>query len=88
MEPEVPPKTISRFKEKVRELTNRTRSISMEERYSRINRYLMGWIGYFRIASASGFAEDCECVCGNNGNGYAPASENFGQWGCRNGQLS
>ncbi len=46
------PKTISRFKEKIRELTNRTRSISMEERITRLNRYLMGWIGYFRIASA------------------------------------
>lgn len=45
-------KTISRFKEKVRELTNRTRSISMEERISRLKRYLMGWLGYFRTASA------------------------------------
>ncbi|WP_083612306.1 group II intron reverse transcriptase/maturase [Paenibacillus sp. P32E] len=46
------PKTISRFKEKIRELTNRTWSISMEERISRLNRYMMGWIGYFRLASA------------------------------------
>jgi len=46
------PKTISRFKEKVRELTNRTRSISMEERIVRLNRYMMGWIEYFRLASA------------------------------------
>ncbi|MDQ0192375.1 group II intron reverse transcriptase/maturase [Paenibacillus wynnii] len=33
------PKTISRFKEKIRELTNRTWSISMEERISRLNRF-------------------------------------------------
>jgi RNA-directed DNA polymerase len=46
------PKTISRFKEKIRELTNRTQSISMEERILRLNCYLMGWIGYFRLASA------------------------------------
>lgn len=51
------PKTISRFKEKVRELTNRSRSISMEERISRLNRYLMGWMGYFRIASAKKHCE-------------------------------
>ncbi len=51
------PKTISRFKEKIRELTSRTRSISMEERISRLNRYLMGWIGYFRIASAKSHCE-------------------------------
>ncbi|WP_307591985.1 group II intron reverse transcriptase/maturase [Paenibacillus wynnii] len=46
------PKTLSAFKERVRELTNRTGSISMEERISRLNRYLMGWLGYFRLASA------------------------------------
>ncbi len=51
------PKTISRLKEKVRELTNRSRSISMEERILKLNRYLMGWIGYFRIASAKGHCE-------------------------------
>lgn len=51
------PKTISRFKEKIRELTSRTRSISMEERITRLNRYLMGWIGYFRIASAKSHCE-------------------------------
>lgn len=46
------PQTISRFKEKVRELTNRTRSESMETRIAQLNRYLMGWLGYFRLASA------------------------------------
>jgi len=46
------PKTIARFKEKIRELTNRTRSMSMESRIAQLNRYLMGWIGYFRLASA------------------------------------
>ncbi|MCZ8517411.1 group II intron reverse transcriptase/maturase [Paenibacillus filicis] len=51
------PKTISRFKEKIRELTNRTRSMSMEDRITRLNRYLMGWIGYFRLASAKKHCE-------------------------------
>jgi len=46
------PKTISRFKEKIRELTDRTRSMSMDDRITRLNRYLMGWMGYFRLASA------------------------------------
>lgn len=46
------PQTISRLKEKIRELTNRTRPIAMEERITRLNRYLRGWIGYFRLASA------------------------------------
>ncbi|BFH65703.1 group II intron reverse transcriptase/maturase [Paenibacillus azoreducens] len=46
------PKTIHRLKEKIRELTSRTRPIAMEERIARLNRYLMGWLGYFRLASA------------------------------------
>ncbi|MGM1022942.1 MAG: group II intron reverse transcriptase/maturase [Bacillota bacterium] len=45
------PKTILGFKEKIRELTRRTWSISMEERIQRLNRYMMGWIGYFHLAS-------------------------------------
>jgi len=51
------PKTISRFKEKIRELTNRTWSISMEGRITRLNRYLLGWLGYFRLASAKTHCE-------------------------------
>jgi group II intron reverse transcriptase/maturase len=51
------PQTISRLKEKVREVTNRTRSMSMETRILQLNRYLMGWIGYFRLASAKRHCE-------------------------------
>lgn len=51
------PKTISRFKEKIRELTNRSRSMAMEDRIARLNRYLMGWIGYFQLASAKTHCE-------------------------------
>lgn len=40
-----------------RELTNRTRPISMEERIARQNRYLMGWMCYFRLASAKKHCE-------------------------------
>ena len=51
------PQTLSRFKEKVRELTNRTRSMSMESRITQLNRYLIGWIGYFRLAAAKNHCE-------------------------------
>jgi len=51
------PQTLSRIKEKVRELTNRTRSMSMESRITKLNQYLIGWIGYFRLASAKGHCE-------------------------------
>ena len=48
----IAPKSLKACKERIRELTNRTCSISMEERINRLNRYLMGWLGYFRLASA------------------------------------
>lgn len=54
------PKTISRFKEKVRELTNRTRPMAMEERIGRLNRYFMGWLGYFHLASAKSHCEQLD----------------------------
>ena len=46
------PQTLKRCKDKLRELTNRTRPLAMEERIRLINQYLRGWIGYFHPASA------------------------------------
>lgn len=54
------PKTIKRFKNKIRELTSRTKPIPMEERIESLNRYLMGWIGYFQIASAKKHCEELD----------------------------
>lgn len=51
------PKTIKRFKDKVRKLTSRTKPIPMEEHIKRLNRYLMGWIGYFSLAAAKTHCE-------------------------------
>ena len=45
-------KTLERFKERIRELTNRTRAVAMTERIERVNRYVTGWAGYFWLASA------------------------------------
>lgn len=47
------PKTVKRFKDKIRELTSRRRSQSMQERIRKLNVYLKGWCGYFRIAETS-----------------------------------
>jgi RNA-directed DNA polymerase len=41
------PKAVVRFKEKVRELTDRSRGISIERMAEELARYLRGWIGYF-----------------------------------------
>ncbi len=40
-------KAIGRFKKRVRELTSRTRGVSMERMVEDLTRYLRGWLGYF-----------------------------------------
>lgn len=46
----IAPKTKAKFKEKIRELTRRSWSISLDQRLEILNSYLMGWSGYFGIA--------------------------------------
>jgi RNA-directed DNA polymerase len=43
----IAPKAVGRFKERVRELTSRTRGVSTERMAAELARYLRGWIGYF-----------------------------------------
>lgn len=43
----IAPKAILRFKERVRELTHRTRGVSIERMAAELAQYLKGWIGYF-----------------------------------------
>ncbi|TRY22506.1 hypothetical protein FOI68_22385 [Brevibacillus sp. LEMMJ03] len=43
-------KTVKRFKTKIRELTSRRKSQSMEQRIQKLNEYLLGWSSYFRLA--------------------------------------
>jgi RNA-directed DNA polymerase len=43
----IAPKAVLRFKEKVRELTRRTRGVSVEKMAGELGQYLRGWIGYF-----------------------------------------
>jgi len=47
----IAPKKLEQLKERVRGITSRSRGISMENRIKELNRYVMGWIGYFRLAS-------------------------------------
>jgi group II intron reverse transcriptase/maturase len=46
----VAPKAIKRFKEKIRQLTGRSWSCSMQHRLTKLNRFTRGWMAYFRIA--------------------------------------
>jgi RNA-directed DNA polymerase len=43
----IAPKAVLRFKEKVRELTRRTRGVKVERMAEELGRYLRGWLGYF-----------------------------------------
>lgn len=43
----VAPKALKRFKERIRELTRRTRGVSLEEMVRQLSVYLRGWRGYF-----------------------------------------
>jgi len=46
----VHPKSIQRFKEKVREITSRSNGRGMEWRREKLTRLIMGWVNYFGIA--------------------------------------
>jgi RNA-directed DNA polymerase len=43
----IAPKAVDRFKERIRELTRRTRGVSIERMAEELSRYLRGWRGYF-----------------------------------------
>jgi RNA-directed DNA polymerase len=43
----IAPKTLLRFKKRVRELTKRNRGVSLERMVGQLSRYLIGWRGYF-----------------------------------------
>jgi RNA-directed DNA polymerase len=54
----IAPKAVDRFKERVRELTSRTRGVSTERMAEELARYLRGWLGYFgRCETPSVLAE-------------------------------
>jgi RNA-directed DNA polymerase len=46
----ISPSSIRRFKKKIRELTSRRWSITMEYRIEELNKYLVGWISYYSLA--------------------------------------
>ena len=43
----IAPKALARFKERIRELTQRTRGVSVDQMIGTLKRYLTGWRGYF-----------------------------------------
>jgi len=43
----IAPGALERFRRRVRELTRRTRGVSIEQMVEQLNQYLTGWLGYF-----------------------------------------
>jgi len=54
------PKTVKRVRDRIRELTSRSRSMSMAERIKRLNDFLVGWIGYFGAAQTKSIFEELD----------------------------
>ncbi|WP_249168693.1 group II intron reverse transcriptase/maturase [Alkaliphilus sp. B6464] len=53
-------KSIKRFKDKVRKITSRSHSISIEDRIRRLNQITTGWVNYFSIAKAKGIMQELD----------------------------
>jgi RNA-directed DNA polymerase len=53
-------KTITRFEKKIRDLTGRTRGISLPEMVKQITTYLRGWLGYFGDCQTPSVLRDLE----------------------------
>jgi len=56
----IAPKTILRFKERMRELTRRTRGISIEQMIEELRKYMIGWRGYFGFCETPSILRDLE----------------------------
>src|SRR6266496_4008800 len=54
------PKAIARFKQRVRELTRRTRGVSLETMVQQLSRYLIGWRGYFAFCQTPSVLQSLE----------------------------
>ena len=73
------PKKLKAFQRRIKELTGRSRGISMQRRLTDLNRYVRGWIGYFGLARQFDDLDGCRvfflaargvefgCATGNSG---------------------
>lgn len=45
------PKSVAKFKDKIRAITSRSNAMSMETRYFKLKQVITGWVNYFKIAN-------------------------------------
>jgi RNA-directed DNA polymerase len=57
---QVAPKAITRLKNQLRVLTRRNWSVSMEHRIGRLNRFITGWMAYFRLADTGNLVREVD----------------------------
>ena len=53
----VHPKSIAKFKDKIRVITSRSNAMSMETRYNKLKQVIVGWVNYFKIANMGKIAQ-------------------------------
>jgi len=56
----IAPKALDRFKDRIREMTRRTRGISLEEMVGELARYLRGWKAYFSYCQTPSLLEELD----------------------------
>jgi RNA-directed DNA polymerase len=56
----IAPKAVGRFKERVRELTRRTRGVSLPKMVQSLTKYLVGWRGYFGFCETLSVLRDLD----------------------------
>ena len=56
----VHPKSVAKMKNKIRELTDRNKSISNEVREKKYQKYVRGWVEYFRLADMKGLLRETD----------------------------
>lgn len=53
-------KNVTKFKDRVREITRRNRGVSMPHRYRELRRYFQGWMGYFGLVPTKSFFRELD----------------------------
>lgn len=53
-------KNVTKFQDRVREITRRNRGVSMEQRFVELRRYFQGWVGYFRLVPIKSFFSELD----------------------------
>jgi len=56
----VHPKSIKKIKNKIRDITNRNRSMNFEARVKRLIEVIRGWVNYFKLADMKGLLKELD----------------------------